>query len=111
MYGGPSFETLNGIVFGKNQTGYYNLYYHAGSQGNLPTDIYWASSTNVVEKNWIVENGGQPILMHTGNQSKFDYDQVADPSRIKDFIYFDGDNNVNATCAIGLSRRNMSVDT
>ena len=63
MYGGPSFETLNGIVFGKNQTGYYNLYYHAGSQGNLPTDIYWASSTNVVEKNWIVENGGQPILI------------------------------------------------
>ena len=61
MYGGPSFETLNGIVFGKNQTGYYNLYYHAGSQGNLPTDIYWASSTNVVEKNWI--NGGQPILI------------------------------------------------
>jgi hypothetical protein len=50
-------------VFGKNQTGYYNLYYHAGSQGNLPTDIYWASSTNVVEKNWIVENGGQPILI------------------------------------------------
>ena len=50
-------------MFGKNQTGYYNLYYHAGSQGNLPTDIYWASSTNVVEKNWIVENGGQPILI------------------------------------------------
>ena len=48
-------------MFGKNQTGYYNLYYHAGSQGNLPTDIYWASSTNVVEKNWI--NGGQPILI------------------------------------------------
>ena len=29
----------------------------------MPTDIYWASSTNVVEKNWIVENGGQPILI------------------------------------------------
>ena len=95
-------------MFGKNQTGYYNLYYHAGSQGNLPTDIYWASSTNVVEKNW---RKRWTTYINTGNQSKFDYDQVADPSRIKDFIYFDGDNNVNATCAIGLSRRNMSVDT
>jgi sucrose-6-phosphate hydrolase SacC (GH32 family) len=108
MYGGPSFETVNGQVVARNSTGHYNLYYHAGSNGNLPTDIYWASSTDVLNGNWTVENAGKPILMHTGNQSKFDFDQVADPSRVDDMIFFDGDNNVKATCAIGLSRRNKN---
>ncbi|GMI03198.1 hypothetical protein TrLO_g14995 [Triparma laevis f. longispina] len=105
MYGGPSFETFNGQVVGKNETGYYNLYYHAGSDGNLPTDIYRASSVDVVGGEWTVENGGEAILMHSGNENKFDYDQVADPSRINDMIFYDGDNNVNATCAIGMSKK------
>ena len=103
MYGGPSFETVNGQVVARNETGYYNLYYHAGSDGNLPTDIYHASSKDVLNEEWTVENFGKPILTHTGNRSKFDYDQVADPSRIDDMIFYDGDNNANATCAIGLS--------
>jgi sucrose-6-phosphate hydrolase SacC (GH32 family) len=108
MYGGPSFETVNGQVVSRNESGHYNLYYHAGSDGNLPTDIYWASSTDVLNGNWTLEDSGKPILMHTGDKSKFDYDQVADPSRVDDMIFFDGDNNKKATCAIGLSRHHSN---
>jgi len=105
MYGGPSFETVDGQVVSKNETGFYNLYYHAGSAGNLPTDIYHASSKDLLTSEWTMENNGEPILTHTGDSIKFDYDQVADPSRIDDMMYYDGDNNVNATCAIGTSRK------
>mmetsp|Transcript_19992 Transcript_19992/g.37300 ORF Transcript_19992/g.37300 Transcript_19992/m.37300 type:complete len:330 (-) Transcript_19992:206-1195(-) len=111
MYGGPSFETVNGEVVARNDSGHYNLYYHAGSDGNLPTDIYHASSSDILKGEWTVENLGQAILTHSGDQENFDFDQVADPSRIDDFIFYDGDNNVNATCAIGMSRKKSSEKT
>ena len=106
MYGGPSMETVGGQVVGKNETGYYNVYYHAGTaEGNLPTDIFQASSKDILLDDWVVENGGAAILKHSGDTTRFDYDQVADPSRIGGMIYYDGDNNVNATCAIGASTK------
>lgn len=54
----------------------YHLWYHAvASAGNVPTNIYHATSTDRI--NW-TQTSPNPVLTHTG--SGFEIDQVADPS-------------------------------
>ena len=104
-YGGPSIANVDGIPTAKSPVdGRYHVWYHAASAaGNLPTNIYHASA-NALEGPWSVRPMG-PVLEHTG--SGFEYDQVADPSPVlrvgsqHAMLFYDGDNNVNASCSIG----------
>ena len=107
MYGGPDFANIGGTVTPRNASGMYNLWYHAAPEGRgvLPTDIYHASSTDLIS--WHKSLNGEPVLKHTGNG--FEYDQVADPAPTVDpygniFLFYDGDNNRNGRAAIGMAR-------
>ena len=83
--------------------GRYHLWYHAGaSTGNLPTDVYHASSADLLQ--WVV-SPGTPVLKHQG--TGFAYDQVAGPSPTsvggQSFMWYDGDNNKAGAAGIGLA--------
>jgi hypothetical protein len=101
-YGGPRFASVNGRLQPKWQSdGLYHLWFHAvNGSGNLPTDIYHAQSRDLLM--WNVT--APPALRHSGRG--FEYDQVAGgvPMAVggKAYMYYDGDNNVDGTCAIGL---------
>lgn len=104
MYGGPSFASVDGVLTPQSASGQYHLWYHAAEQaGNLPTNVYHATSDDLIQ--WTISPASSPILRHVG--SGFAYDQVADPSPVvvgdRAFLFFDGDNNVNATASIGLA--------
>lgn len=102
MYGGPSLANVDGELRPRDDDGIYHLWYHASSgQGNLPTDIYHASSEDLLR--WNVTPAG-PVLQHSGKD--FEFDQVADPSPVMRtgqpaFLFYDGDNNVVGTASIG----------
>ena len=66
-YGGPM------LAGGGPIGGTYHLYYHAGSGST--SDIYHATSTDRI--NWTIQNGGSPIVTHSGSTPETD--QVADP--------------------------------
>jgi sucrose-6-phosphate hydrolase SacC (GH32 family) len=82
MYGGPNIIRIGAT---------YHLWYHAAPvSGNLPTNIYHATSTNRIS--W-TQTGA--VLTYTG--SGFEVDQVADPSVIvvsgTAYLFYDGDDN------------------
>ena len=93
MYGGPDIHPpVNGI---------YQLWYHADNTGNgLPTDIYFATSPDLI--NWTP--APSPVMVHQGG---WEYDQVADPSVVDvggtRYMFYDGDNNTASTAAIGMA--------
>lgn len=101
-YGGPRFASINGQLQPKWQRdGLYHVWYHAvNGSGNLPTDIYHAQSHDLLL--WNVT--AAPALKHSGQG--FEFDQVAGgvPLAVqgKAFLFYDGDNNVEGTCAIGM---------
>jgi hypothetical protein len=101
-YGGPRFASINGRLLPKwPRDGMYHLWFHAvNGSGNLPTDIYHAQSSDLLQ--WAVTEA--PALQHSGQG--FEFDQVAGgvPLAVgtKALMYYDGDNNVDGTCAIGL---------
>jgi hypothetical protein len=102
MYGGPSLANVDGVIRPRDGNGTYNLWYHASSApGDLPTDIYHASSTDL--RSWTVSPAG-PVLLHQG-PGTFEYDQVADPSPVvhgdKVMLFYDGDNNKVGSASIG----------
>ena len=73
--------------------GLYHIWYHAGANGNLPTDIYHATSPDLLA--WNV-TPATAVVKHQGSGS-FAYDQVADPSPLTvgstAYLAYDGDNN------------------
>lgn len=90
MTGGPwVFRALDG----------YELWYHASTGGVLPTDIYHARSSDLM--NWTVDSTG-PALRRTEG---WEVDQVADPSLVEaggqTFLFYDGDDNPKASASIG----------
>mmetsp|Transcript_106916 Transcript_106916/g.212319 ORF Transcript_106916/g.212319 Transcript_106916/m.212319 type:complete len:323 (+) Transcript_106916:29-997(+) len=102
-YCGPSLANVDGVPKPKDESGLYHLWFHAvNGTGVLPTDIYHATSIDLI--NWKVSPNG-PVLHHLG--TGFAFDQVADPSPVvhgsKAFLYYDGDNNAAATAAIGVA--------
>ena len=107
MYGGCHIATVDGQYSPRSPIdGKYHIWYHAGQHGNLPTDIYHATSNDLL--NWTV-TPDQPVLKHQGAGS-FAYDQVADPSPLTvgntAYMAYDGDNNGCKSCAhaaIGLA--------
>jgi len=114
MYGGCHIATVDGVFTPKDPvTKLYNIWYHAGAHGNLPTDIYHATSPDLV--NWTVVPSG-PVLSHQGTGS-FAFDQVADPSPLTvgrtAYMAYDGDNNGCRNCshaAIGFAVAPAATD-
>jgi hypothetical protein len=104
MYGGPRFASLDGVLTPRwAEDGLYHLWMHCtNTSGSLPTDIYHATSTDLLQ--WQVTPG--PVLRHLGG-STFEHDQCAGPVPLtvknKAFIFYDGDNNDVGHCAIGLA--------
>ena len=94
MFGGVHIATVDGNYAPKDPSGRYNIWFHAGADGNLPTDIYHATSTDLVT--WSV-SPGTPVISHRGTGAGFAYDQVADPSPLvagdTAYIAYDGDDN------------------
>ena len=108
MFGGPSFANVNGTIVGKNESGVYNLWYHASHPPKgvalLPTDVYHAASKDLIT--WKISGCETPILKHSGKGAE--YDQTADPSPIITpdggaFLYYDGDNNENGHASVGMA--------
>ena len=107
MYGGIHIATVDGVFQPKSaKDGLYHAWYHAGAHGNLPTDIYHATSPDLLD--WTV-TPATPVLSHVGKGS-FSFDQVADPSPLTvgnvAYMAYDGDNNGCSHCshaAIGLA--------
>eukprot|EP01052_Picozoa_sp_SAG31_P020837 SAG31_NODE_1584_length_7827_cov_2.129788_5_plen_109_part_00 len=48
MFGGCHIATVDGEYVAKDSNGLYNIWYHAGADGNLPTDIYHATSEDLI---------------------------------------------------------------
>lgn len=94
MYGGPNMCGKIGST--------YHLYYHACAiSGSLPTSIYHATSTDLI--NWTITSG--TVLALSGTD--FEIDQVADACVIevsgRTYLFYDGDDN-QANCAnVGLA--------
>jgi len=93
--GGPWLEKLGSI---------YHLWYHGSSNGdNTPTDIYHATSTDLV--NWTIQNNGNPIITHSGSGDEID--QVADPAIVvlngQSYMYFEGVHNGTSTFKMELA--------
>jgi len=94
MYGGPRFAYVDGELRPKLADGLYHLWFHAADvAGNLPTDIYHATSSDRI--NWTVSPAG-PVLEHLGTGT-FEFDQVADACPVvvgsRAFLYYDGVDN------------------
>ena len=77
MFGGCHIATVDGAYAPTDKDGNYNIWYHAGAKGNLPTDIYHATSSDLID--WTV-TPEMPVLSHRGTGAGFAFDQVADPS-------------------------------
>lgn len=95
-YGGPG-------IYPTQVGGLYQLWYHAvNASGDLPTDIYRATSPDLINWTPITPN---PVLTHLG--SGFEFDQVADPCVVEvagtSYLFYDGDNNGTSTAAIGVA--------
>ena len=109
MYGGPRFASVNGVVTPRHG-GVYHLWYHATNitGAGLPTDVYHATSPDLLT--WTV-TPRTPVLWHLGEG--FEHDQCAGPVPVEgahgvsprkvSYLYYDGDNNVVGSCAIGLA--------
>jgi hypothetical protein len=102
MYGGPRWASVDGALSPRGPDGGYHLWFHAtNASGGLPTDIYHATSADLI--NWRVTPG--PAVRHLGG-STFEHDQAAGPVPLvvgaRAFLYYDGDNNEVGHCAIGL---------
>jgi hypothetical protein len=103
MYG-SAFLVRGGAKIG----GRYHLYYHAApagatSNGNLPTDCYHASSTDLI--NWTVVTPN-PILTHLGGSS-FEKEQIADVRIVEVggqcFMYYSGVDDTGGHAGVGLA--------
>ena len=103
MYGGPRFASIDGVLTPRwPRDGLYHLWMHAANNsGGLPTDIYHATSPDLLH--WAVTPG--PVVEHEGG-STFEHDQTAGPVPLavgaRAFLYYDGDNNDVGNCSIGL---------
>ena len=102
MYGGPSITMVDGTPTPFNcDDGLYHLWYHAAeTAGVLPTDVWHATSPNLLE--WNITG---MVLEHLGTDT-WESDQTADPSPVlvgKDraMLFYDGDNNYAPSCGIG----------
>ena len=94
MFGGCHIATVDGQYAPKDAEGRYAIWYHAGANGNLPTDIYHATSTDLIH--WDV-SPSTSVISHRGTGKGFAYDQVADPSPLTignmAYMAYDGDDN------------------
>lgn len=103
MYGGPTFVIGSSGEPTPTFDGLYQLWYHASPvSGNLPTNIYHATSLDRIT--W-TRTSPSPVLTYAG--SGFEVDQVADPSLVVGpgtaYLFYDGDNNPSSAASIGVA--------
>lgn len=96
MYGGAHMPVPTKVG------GLYHIFYHASpNSGVLPTNIYYATSPDLIT--WTIT----PTPVLTRSQSHFEMDQVADPCvvevRGKTYLFYDGDDNPAHFANIGLA--------
>lgn len=101
-YGGPKFANVSGEVQPKSG-GLYQLWYHAANvSANLPTNIYHATSPDLIT--WTI-SPATPVLTLLG--TGFEIDQTAGPDAVmvgtQSYLFYDGDDNASATAAIGVA--------
>ena len=101
MYGGATFATNSSGILTPKFGSLYHVWYHASPvSGNLPTNIYHATSPDKIT--W-TQTGA--VLTHSG--SGFEVDQVADPSVIvvggTAYLFYDGDDNTSEVAKIGVA--------
>ena len=100
MYGGPRVANIEGKVT-PFYNGSYHIFFHASKNGDLPTDIYHATSLDLI--NWDV-TPSTPVITHLG--TGYEYDQVAGPVPLivngTAYIFYDGDNNAHPGARIGV---------
>lgn len=92
MYGGPTMAQQGGLIIPK-RAGVYEIWYHAApGAGVSPTNIYRATSSNLIT--W-TQTGA--VLTHTGSGDELD--QIADPSVnvVGSVAYLHYDAVINAT--------------
>jgi sucrose-6-phosphate hydrolase SacC (GH32 family) len=103
MYGNCAMPTPNKV------NGRYQMWYHAAPagatlNGNLPTDIYHASSDDLVSWNVITPN---PILTHLGGAT-FEKEQCADAKVIEvgglSYLYYSGVDDTGGYASVGLAQ-------
>jgi predicted GH43/DUF377 family glycosyl hydrolase len=90
---------------GQKRLGRYQLYYHAApGSGALPTDIYHATSTDLV--NWDVVTPN-PIITHLGG-STFEKEQAADACVLEvdgtSWMFYSGVDDTGSHARIGLAQ-------
>ncbi len=98
MYGGPRSIVKVGSV--------YNLWYHAAESGGfVPTEVWHATSTDLIH--WTPDSG--PTIPLAGNgMGMVDPDQTGDTSIVQTpagqtYLYFDGTDNAHAVSKIGFA--------
>jgi sucrose-6-phosphate hydrolase SacC (GH32 family) len=100
MYGGPTMAQQGGITIPK-RGGLYEIWYHAApGAGNTPTNIYRATSPDLIT--WTQAGAA---LTHTGSGDEAD--QIADPAVIVvgsvAYLYYDAVVNATSTGKIMLA--------
>lgn len=100
MYGGPTFAQQGGLTIPK-RAGLYELWYHAAPASGLnPTNIYRATSSDLIT--W-TQTGA--ALTHTGSGDEAD--QIGDPTVIivgsVAYLYYDAVINASSTAKILLA--------
>jgi hypothetical protein len=97
MAGGPCLRIENGA---------YALYFHGGTNGSLPTEIYRAASL-ARASGWVIDP--YPFIRRA---TALDYDQVADPERFADEhgvgIFWEGVDNVGLSSHIYFAQASRS---
>ena len=95
--------TVSGACLIK-ENGQFVLYYHAGRSGSLPTEIYRATSPDMLT--WTISNNGYPIITRA---HPYEVDQAADASVLqtadgKLYVYYTGIDNSKPAAKIMVLR-------
>lgn len=83
--GGPTITKVDGL---------YQMWYHAAPSGDLPTDLYHATSSDLLHWTRVAD---APVLTR---DLAVEVDQVADPWRVEGRLYYSAMDNVKPAGAI-----------
>lgn len=102
--GAPRIASVNGVTT-PTYGGSTHVWYHGvNGLGNLPTDLYHASTSDITVDAWTI-SPATPVLTHLG--SGFEIDQVAGPCPLvvgqTSYVFYDGDDNTLETAGIGVA--------
>ena len=111
MFGGCHIATVDGEYAPKDANGKYAIWYHAGAHGNLPTDIYHATSDDLIA--WDV-SPATPVLSHRGTMTStpralFDTPPARFSSRVSTSVAVIAPYRVACATLLGISALTLSA--